>query len=846
MNTTYKDYDPEALKASYVMVGVEYAAPSPTNPRKTFAEAEMAELIESVKQYGVLQPILVRHWPMSYTSPLPTTTYEIVAGERRWRAAKAAGLTMLEAKFRDLTDLEVLEIQIIENLQRSDLHPLEEAEGYERIMGTHAYTAEQLAEKIGKSRSYIFGRLKLLALDDDARRLFRAGLLNASTALLIARIPNTALRAKAIKEITDPYINDEPMSVRQAHRHLQSRYMLKLSEAPFPLGAYNLNLAGSCIECPKRSGNVPDLFDDIDSPDVCTDPDCFVEKKLAFVAREAERISAAGGKVIVGKEAEKIAPHGIDKWTPLDDYTQMNKVCQADPEKRTYLEILGDDIDQVMIENTRTSTMVPVIPNNILAEKLEAAGVKLHQSEAEKGKAKVEGQLALERATRARLFEQVRVAAATYANDEGAGFAYGVQDLIFEMMINRLWERCEQDLRFKIANQWNAVGQNNTERAAAFGLGLVNLTTAERWLLVVDMLTINGVTVANEWDLTHGGKALNQMAETVFGINIAETRQTVDSEQKTKPENNKSGKKSQSTTKKTAKSTPDATPAEPSYPLEAAQAAVLTAENAAQAGDSAVEENQATPSAGADLIEMNEKPSPAQRTAPLYVHPNMDSLTWSGRGRKPAWVTAWLATEGNTLDMLKPNGKEEQSSASVEANAKPSVENDRSSPNNLKVGDCVKIRSTCKNWRMAGGEAVIKSVVRPGLYQATYGPLICDVSALVDTEIAEVMPAGHVPAWAPKDLSGDSDESDRTPTETEPVFAIGDRVRIKEGLKGPAGNRRKCCGREGVIEAVLYDGGFEVELDTGPVIVGANDIEAVGAPADRCDKTVDMFQGAAA
>ena len=118
-------------------------------------------------------------------------------------------------------------------------------------------------------------------------------------------------------------------------------------------------------------------------------------------------------------------------------------------------------------------------------------------------------------------------------------------------------------------------------------------------------------------------------------------------------------------------------------------------------------------------------------------------------------------------------------------------------------------------------------------------------AALVDTEIAEVLPAGHAPSWAAKGLSSDSDESNAKPSEAQPVFALGDRVRIKEGLKGPAGNRRKCCGREGVIEAVLYDGGYEVELDTGPVLVGADEVEEV-TPAGKCAATVDMFQEGAA
>lgn len=600
MKSPYKDYDPEALKASFIMVGIEYAHPSPTNPRKSFPEAEMAELIESVKEHGVLQPILVRSWPMAYESPLPTTTYEIIAGERRWRAAKAAGLKMLEAKIRELSDLEVLEIQIIENLQRQDLHPLEEAEGYERIMGTHAYTAEKLAEKIGKSRSYIFGRLKLLALDDEARRLFRGGMLNASTALLIARIPNAALRAKAIAEITELDYNHDPMSVREAQRHLQQRYMLKLETAPFPISDETLTPVGSCSACPKRTGNSPDLFEDVDSPDVCTDPDCFVAKKIAHRDREAEKVVAAGGTVIVGEEAKKITKgNGVETYSDLKGFTMLEKTCYEDPEHRTYAQILGDDYSPVLLEDERKQVMVPVVPNNILAEKLQAAGVKLRAQEDAKANEKVQAKLTLERATRQRMFEMVRENVTGLAKDDG-GFAYPLQNRLFNLIVQRLWERLGIDGQFPIANQWQASGKNNTERAMAFGQCIPAMETTDLWTLAIDILLISGTTVHSEWDLEHGGKQLKTIAEQ-FDIDAGEIRKVVQAELKAKEAEAKPAKKAAKKPKKSPT-------AEAAYPSKAARAADLAAEDAAHAGEPTAEATP-TPSAGADLIETVEKPS---------------------------------------------------------------------------------------------------------------------------------------------------------------------------------------------------------------------------------------------
>lgn len=137
--------------------------PSPTNPRKTFATDDMAEMIDSVKRHGILQPVLVRPWPNCYDAgegQFPA--YELVAGERRYRAAKGAGLESIPALVRDLSDHEVLEIQIIENLQRKGLHPLEEAESYELMIRDHGYTADQLriANQIDQSSAPVGANAK--------------------------------------------------------------------------------------------------------------------------------------------------------------------------------------------------------------------------------------------------------------------------------------------------------------------------------------------------------------------------------------------------------------------------------------------------------------------------------------------------------------------------------------------------------------------------------------------------------------------------------------------------------------------------------------------------------------
>jgi ParB/RepB/Spo0J family partition protein len=158
---------------------VDQVHPSATNPRKHFDETALAELAESIRVQGVLQPLLVR---------AVNEGYEIVAGERRFRAALAAGLPAVPAVVRELSDAEVLEIQVVENLQRSDLHPLEEAEGYQRLVDAARLDVARIAERIGRSVSYVYDRLRLLQLTERGRELFLEGKITAGHAVILSRL----------------------------------------------------------------------------------------------------------------------------------------------------------------------------------------------------------------------------------------------------------------------------------------------------------------------------------------------------------------------------------------------------------------------------------------------------------------------------------------------------------------------------------------------------------------------------------------------------------------------------------------------------------------------------------
>jgi ParB family transcriptional regulator, chromosome partitioning protein len=181
-------------------IPVENLVPNPSNPRKKFTADELQNLAQSIKDKGLLQPLVVR--------PRGDGSYEIVAGERRWRAAQLAQIHEVPVLIRELDDKETLEIALIENIQRSDLNPLEEAAAYRQLIEQYAYTQQQLADGLGKSRSHIANVLRLLTLPSSVRAKIEEGLLSAGHARAIVTTDNP-------NEIADQIIK-LGMSVRQA------------------------------------------------------------------------------------------------------------------------------------------------------------------------------------------------------------------------------------------------------------------------------------------------------------------------------------------------------------------------------------------------------------------------------------------------------------------------------------------------------------------------------------------------------------------------------------------------------------------------------------------------------
>lgn len=194
--------------SGYSLMPIEFLVQSPLQPRRIFAQDDIDALAKSIRERGILQPILVR------PNPQNADQYEIIAGERRWRAAQAAQLHEVPVIIRELNDEEVLEVALIENIQRADLNALEEAFGYRKLIDDFNHTQDSLATVLGKSRSHIANTLRLLALPDGVRTLLADGAISAGHARALIGAVNP-------KEIADEIVK-RGLNVRQVERLVKS------------------------------------------------------------------------------------------------------------------------------------------------------------------------------------------------------------------------------------------------------------------------------------------------------------------------------------------------------------------------------------------------------------------------------------------------------------------------------------------------------------------------------------------------------------------------------------------------------------------------------------------------
>ena len=362
---------------------------SPSNPRKVVETRDDEELAQSIRSKGVLQPIRVR--------PLKRGRYEIVFGHRRMRAARLAGLATVPATIADMTDLEVLEAQIVENENRADVSPLEKAAGYGALIEKHGVSLEAVAARVGKSVSTVRGLLRLRSLPPKATKAVADGTLPASTAGLIARVPTEPLRERVthcvlsgtawhnpnnflMAKLSDFGPADDSdggiLSYRETKDLIEDCCLVELKGAPFDRQSLDLvPAAGNCEACPKRGGNLakaePDEYEGLRA-NVCTDPGCYQAKATAHQEQLRRKLKDEGKKVLAGKQAKELFPYGRSGLAYNAPYVELKNCCQEDKKLRTYQTLVGKELaDDVVYAEDSHGELHALLPKDKAKKELK-------------------------------------------------------------------------------------------------------------------------------------------------------------------------------------------------------------------------------------------------------------------------------------------------------------------------------------------------------------------------------------------------------------------------------------------------------------------------------------------
>lgn len=334
---------------SFSQMGVKLLEPNPWQPRKTFDETGMVELTASVREKGVLQPILCRPKPgtgviQGEEGPDIPMTYEIAAGERRWRAAERAGLSTVPAYVRDLTDEQMQAIAVIENAEREGLPPMEEADAVKAMLqirqpNGEPYTPEIVAQQLGRGLTWTYQRLKLTELIQDFRDALNDGRITIAHALIAARLAPSAQDLLADAALYErqwsgqlgaykrgPLLPATKISNPQTwDAFVKESVLLDLDRAPFSKTDPSLNPAqGACEKCELRTGNLPSLFGDVKAG-ICTAPACYAIKLDVFLRRAITEIQEEKGVLLYAGYDQPAKGHIAvefnaipkNKWEPV-------------------------------------------------------------------------------------------------------------------------------------------------------------------------------------------------------------------------------------------------------------------------------------------------------------------------------------------------------------------------------------------------------------------------------------------------------------------------------------------------------------------------------------------------
>ena len=349
---------------------------SKTN-RQIVEDEALLEMAATMKIYGVLQPLLVRRLPAErlqdtfIDEETRHATHEIIAGERRFVAARIAGLREVPVLMKDADNTAAVVMQLIENLHRENLNPLDEAHGIQLLVDDFELTRDAVADALKRSRTHVIESLRLLNICPEATAALKSGALNRSVALLVAQRPTPALQTEFTKKVLTGGPDGGPLSYRSAKDLAQRQYMTDLTQAPFALdNAQLLPKVGACTQCPKRTGANPELWDKAGA-DVCTDTACFADKKEAHYDALKAEAQAKGRKIITGREARELMP--TEGATPKG-YILLDKPKKGDTEPMR--QVLGQEVPQgkVVLIETPTGGVVEAVPVRAAGEALQAKG----------------------------------------------------------------------------------------------------------------------------------------------------------------------------------------------------------------------------------------------------------------------------------------------------------------------------------------------------------------------------------------------------------------------------------------------------------------------------------------
>jgi len=307
------------MQEAYRRIPLDQLRESPTNPRKRYAVQPLKELAQSITQHGVLQAILTR------PHPIDSDAFEIVCGSRRFRASTLAQVADLPAIVRDLNDEDVIAIQAIENIQREDVHPLEEAQSYRALLGLGQEVAG-IAAKVGKTETYIYQRVKLLDLCTEAQEAYLADTFSTAHAIELARLP-VAAQHELLEFIKEGGQYGDSVTVADLRQQIEQEYHLDLHRAPFKKSDATLNAeAGPCTTCQKRTGYLPALFPEIKKKDTCTDRECFAAKVSAHIERTQAALAKDGAVVPLLSHTfgHSMRPHALSH----NNWTEATKKCK--------------------------------------------------------------------------------------------------------------------------------------------------------------------------------------------------------------------------------------------------------------------------------------------------------------------------------------------------------------------------------------------------------------------------------------------------------------------------------------------------------------------------------------